>query len=157
MSLTTVERLVLESLGQKPRSQQELQLDTRLQPKYLSKIVRALTVRGFIVSGTEGLRLNPRLPEGERREISTFDSKREEVLELASGMLSPHNSPLRTHKVCMSERDRVMLRGILKNLEDFVVGLPAPKSSDPTHAWSVVVWGEEGYGTIVQRLLGETL
>ena len=78
-----------------------------------------------------------------------------EVTELISGLLTEKDSPLKLKKVSLSDRDRTILRGLIKNVENFVNGLPAPSKDNPTHSWSVVVCGEDRYGSIINRLIQE--
>jgi hypothetical protein len=153
--LTTVERLVLESIGQCPKEIHALMNDTKLELRFLANIVHALTLRSFIVRTNEGYTLNRHLPDQEKSAINEFSAKKYEALELVGGLLTHENSPLKVRKVSMTDKDRTMLRGMLNNIEEFVKGLPAPAKDSPTHNWSVVVWGEDRYGSVINRLIGE--
>ena len=153
--ITTIERLLLESLGQGPKEIPALMVDTQLDLRILSNVLHALTLRSFVIRTTEGYALNKHLSESERKSIDAFDAKKSEVMELISGLYNQHSNQLRVRKVAMTDKDRTILRGLLKNVEDFVSGLPAPTKHAPTHSWSVVAWGEDKYSTIVQRLIGE--
>lgn len=153
--LTTVERLVLESIGQAPKEIPALMQDTKLELRFLANILHALTLRSLVVRTNEGYTLNRHLPDSEKKALSDFHAKKAEVVELVTGLLSPEASPLKLRKVAMSDRDRTILKGMLKNVEDFMNGLPAPSKDDPTHSWSVVVCGEDRYSSIINRLIGE--
>lgn len=153
--LTSIERLVLESIGQSPKEIPALMQDTRLELRFLSNILHALTLRSFIVRTAIGYELNHHLPELERAKLNEFSSKKTEAVELISGLLASEESPLRLKKVAMSDKDRSILKALLKNVENFVNGLPAPTKNDPTHSWSVVVCGEDRYSNIINRLIKE--
>jgi hypothetical protein len=153
MSLTTVERLVLESLGQGPKDIPMLMSDTRLELRFLANILHALTLRNFIVSTPAGYAINSHLPESHHQEVNNPTARRSEAMELISGLIAPQESQLRIQKTWMTDKDRTILRAMLKSVEDFVKGLPSPPKDAPTHTWSVVVWGEDRYGSVVNRLL----
>lgn len=151
--LTTVERLVLESIGQSPKEIPALMQDTKLELRFLANILHALTLRSFIVRTADGYTLNHNLPSNEKEALQDFATKKAEAIELIGGLLAPDASPLKLRKVSLTERDRTILRGLLKSVEDFVNGLPSPHKDAPTHSWSIVVSGEDRYSNIITRLL----
>lgn len=153
--LTTIERLVLESLGQGPKEIPQLMADTRLELRFLANVLHALTLRGHIILVSNGYAINPRLPEEEKRALNSFEAKKEEAMELVGGLFNPGPSGIRLRKAWMSDKDRTMLRALLKGIEDFIQGLPSAPKDSATHAWSVVVWGEDRYGAIIDRLIKE--
>lgn len=153
--ITTVERLVLESIGQSPKEIPALMQDTKLELRFLANILHALTLRSIVVRTEHGYALNQHLPSAEKQQLNDFHSRKAEVTELITGLLDPQDSPLKLKKVAMKEKDRAMLRALLKNVEDFINGLPAPGKNDPTHSWSVVVCGEDRYHNIINRLIKE--
>lgn len=153
--ITTIERLVLESLGQSSKEIPALMQDTKLELRFLANILHALTLRGLIVRTGEGYSLNNKIVVSNSDDINNFAAKKTEATELISGLLTPHDSPLKLRKVYLNDRDRTILRGLLKNIENFVNGLPSPSKNNPTHSWSVVVCGEDRYGSIINRLIQE--
>lgn len=153
--ITTIERLVLESLGQSSKEIPSLMQDTKLELRFLANILHALTLRGLVIRTNEGYSLNHKIIETMTEEINNFTVKKTEVTELISGLLTEKDSPLKLKKVSLSDRDRTILRGLIKNVENFVNGLPAPNKDQPTHSWSVVVCGEDRYGSIINRLIQE--
>lgn len=155
MSLTTVERLVLESLGQGPKDIPLLMSDTRLELRFLANILHALTLRNFVVLTPAGYTINKHLPEAHQNEVNNPTARKSEAMELVGGLIDPQDSKLRIQKAWMTDKDRTILRAMLKSVEDFVKGLPTPPKDAPTHTWSVVVWGEDRYGSVINRLLSE--
>ncbi len=152
--ITTVERIVLESLGQSPKDIPRLMADTRLELRFLANVLHALTLRGFVVQDGAGYACNRHLAAAQQEEVDGARHRREEALELVGGLLGAENR-LRVHKAWMTEKDRTILRALLKNIEEFVTNLPAPPKGAATHTWSVVVWGEDQYGAVLDRMLGE--
>lgn len=153
--ITTIERLVLESLGQSSKEIPALMQDTKLELRFLANILHALTLRGLIMRTAEGYSLNQKIVVSSCDEINNFTSKKIEATELISGLLTAQNSPLKIRKVALNERDRTILRGLIKNIENFVNGLPSPSKENPTHSWSIVVCGEDRYESIINRLIQE--
>jgi hypothetical protein len=152
--ITTVERIVLESLGQAPKDIPRLMADTRLELRFLANVLHALTLRGLVVQDGAGYACNRHLPAAEIEEMNAPLHRRGEALELLGGLLGGENR-MRVQKAWMTDKDRTILRALLKNVEDFVKNLPAPPKGAATHTWSVVAWGEDQYGAVLNRLLGE--
>ena len=148
-SLTSVERLVLESLGSAPKDLKSLMADTQLELRFLVNVLHALTLRSVITLTDEGYSPNRHLPAQEIASMNDESSRREEALELFNGI---HNMGLR--KAWVSEKDRKILKAILKNLEDFMQTLPAAPKNAPLHEYTLVMWGEDQYGSTIRRLIG---
>ncbi len=155
MTLTTVERMVLESLGNAPRGMAGLMADTRLELRFLSNILHGLTVRNLVSRGPDGYTVNRLLPDAEAAALAEPRARKEEALELLGGMLVPGQPPLRARKAWVAPKDQVVLRALLAQVGDFLDHLPPPPKEAPLHDWRVVVWGEERYGAVVDRLVRE--
>ena len=155
--LTSVERLVLESLGSSPKDLKALMTDTRLDLRFLANILHALTLRGYIVASEGGYTPNVHLPAKELASINDENARRHEAMELIEGMAVANDKKLGMRKAWVSEKDRKVLNAILKNLEDFMQTLPPAPKGTPLHDYTLVVWGEDKYGPVVQRLIGGVL
>ncbi len=152
--LTCVERLVLESLGSSPKDMKALMRDTQLEMRFLANILQSLTLRSYVVHGPDGYRPNQHLPSGEMRQLNHESCVRLEALELIEGLCKSPDKKIGLRKAWMSEKDRAILRALLKNVEDFVQSLPAPPKQAPLHEYTLVVWGEDQYGQAINRLIG---
>jgi len=153
-ALTSVERIVLESVGRSPKGINELMRDTRLELKFLANILHALSLRNYIVLKDGGYHANKRLSEEELLKLSDEESVRSEALELIEGLASAKDKKLGVRKAWVSERDRVILKALLKNVEDFMQNLPPAPKDAAIHDYTLVVWGEDFYGPTIQRLIG---
>jgi len=154
-SITSIERLVLESLAISSKDLKSLMLDTRLELRFLANILHALTLRGLIVLTPEGYAINRNISPSEVTEVNSESARRLEARELLAGMNSAQEMKLRMRKAWVSEKDKTILRAMLKNVEDFMRTLPEAPKGTPLHEYTLVVWGEDQYGPIIQRLIGE--
>lgn len=152
--LTSVERLVMESLGNGPKSLGALMADTRLELRFLANILHALTLRSFIVLTPDGYANNPHLPASELSLINEDSARRSEALELLEGLTISNQKKIGLRKAWVGEKDKVILAALLKNLEDFMQTLPAAPRNAPLHDYTLVVFGSDQYGPTIQRLIG---
>ncbi|MFP5457589.1 MAG: hypothetical protein ACLGG7_02550 [Bacteriovoracia bacterium] len=153
-SLTSVERIVLESIGQSEKSLKELQRDTNLEVRFLTNILQALTLRGFVALRDGGYGINRHLPVEEFKKINDQHAHRQEALELIEGLASGTGKNLGLRKAWVSEKDRSILKALLKNVEDFMASLPPAPKGASLNDYTVVVWGEDKYGDVIKRLIG---
>lgn len=152
--LTSVERLVMESLGQGPKSLTALMSDTRLELRFLANILHALTLRSYIVLTSDGYAHNPHLPAEELALINDEQARRSEALELIEGLTNSKDKKIGVRKAWVGEKDKVVLAALLKNLEDFMQTLPPAPKHAQLHEYTLVVFGADQYGQTVQRLIG---
>ena len=152
--LTSVERIVLESIGRSPKGISELMRDTRLELKFLANILHALSLRSYIVLKEDGYHPNKYLPEEELLLLNDETAVRHEALELIEGLAQAKGKKLGVRKAWVSERDRAILKALLKNVEDFMLNLPPAPKEAAIHDYTLVVWGEDFYGPTIQRLIG---
>jgi len=131
--------------------------DTRLELRFLANILHALTLRGYIVDSEVGYIPNAHLPPEELSIINDEKARRHEAIELIEGMAGASEKKLGLRKAWVSEKDRPVLNALLKNLEDFMQTLPPAPKGAPLHEYSLVVFGEDKYGPVVQRLIGGVL
>jgi hypothetical protein len=128
--------------------------DTQLELRFLANILHALTLRGFIVLGSDGYSHNPHLPENELALINDESARRSEALELLEGLTTAKERKIGIRKAWIGEKDKAILGAMLKNLEDFMQTLPAAPKHASLHEYTIVVFGADGYGPTVQRLIG---
>jgi hypothetical protein len=152
--LTTVERLVLESISTGTKDITALMRDTQLELRFLANILHALTLRSYITVTSEGYSVNRHLPLGEMQKLNDQKLQRYEALELIEGLSTGRTQNLGLRKAWVSEKDRTILKALIKNLEQFMQTLPPPPKDASLHDYTVVVWGEDKYGDVVKRLIG---
>ncbi len=150
-SLTSIERIVIESIGASEKSLPEIMKDTQLELRLLANVLHALTLRGWVVVSPQGYRINR---SSHRDVIGSPEDHRQEALELVEGLVASKERRLGLHKVWMSEKDRVILRALFRNIEEFLRTLPPPPSEAQLHDYTLLVWGEDQYGSVVSRLAG---
>ncbi|MBY0518669.1 MAG: hypothetical protein K2P81_17295 [Bacteriovoracaceae bacterium] len=154
-TLTSVERVVLESIGSRPRDIYELMSDTRLELKFLANILHAMILRGYIIHSDEGYCVNPHLPKNELEMINNPQSCKAEALELIEGMMNHEKPNIGIRKAWISEKDKKILNAMFTNIEQFVRTLPNPPKDVPLHDYTLIVWGQNGYGEAIKRVIGE--
>jgi hypothetical protein len=153
-SITSIERLVLESLAISSKDLKALMLDTHLELRFLANILHALTLRGLVVLSAEGYAINRHIPQKEIDEVNCTEARHLEAKELLEGLCHAQGKCVGVRKAWVSEKDRAILRALLKNLEDFMKTLPEAPKNAPLHEYTLVVFGEDRYGSVIQRLIG---
>ncbi len=153
--LTSIERLLLESVSNGPKKITEIMMDTGLELKLVANLLNALTIRGFVSQMNEGYITNQRIPAGELQEINKNESRAKEAVELIEGITLHSSQKMHLRKAWVNERDRKILGALLKNLDDFIKTLPPAPRDARLQDFSIIVWGEEKYGTLINHLIGK--
>ena len=143
--MTMIERIILESLGKKPRSLTDLLRDTGLREKVLVNTL-ALMMKSQIVLAQEGrFQLDPTLV------AKLSKDKRHEVKELMGGIVDQYfdnkGSTISLKKVWMTKGDEKMFEGMLSNVDHFLNELKVCNSRSGRPLWEkkVFYWGMAPY------------
>lgn len=141
--LSSLERVILEVIGKKAFSYEEVQAQSGLQENVCFNILQALIIRGIL--RTEGGRykvsesISPLMME----EINGLDARKAESLELMEAILEQEGERVfRFQKVAMDSRDEKIFLAMLSNLESFLKDAHVKaQSSVPLKERKVVFWG----------------
>jgi len=141
--LSSLERIILESIGKGSPVYEEIQVQTGLHENVFYNVLQALIIRGLV--STDGVRykiseaLSPLLLE----EINGKEAKQAEYLELMEAVVEqPNERVFRFQKVAMDSRDEKIFVAMLSNLESFLADAhKKAQSSVPMKERKVVFWG----------------
>ena len=141
--LSSLERIILESLGKQALAYEEIQGQTGLHENVCFNVLQALVIRGLIT--TDGMRyriasnLSPLLLE----EINGADAKLAESLEMIEAVVDQKSDRVfRFQKVAMDSRDEKIFLAMLSNLESFLADShKKAQSVTPMKERKVIFWG----------------
>lgn len=154
-SLTSIERIVLESISAESKSFKEILIATDLSPRLVLNILNALTLRGILTQSNGCFQANDHIPKEAQRVINGPDSHKSEAMEMIESLLEANENCLRLKKAFISDRDKTILSGMFKGIEDFIKTLPHAPKGTPISEYSLIVWGQDIYGQNIKRMLGE--
>lgn len=141
--LSSLERSVLECLGKKSLSYEEIQYQSGLHENVCFNIIQALIIRGIIATDGARYRLSENLSPLMLEEINGTEAKLAESLELIEAVLDqPANRNFKFAKIAMDSRDEKIFLAMLSNLEAFL--LDAHRKAEatvPLKSRKVVFWG----------------
>jgi DNA-binding HxlR family transcriptional regulator len=156
--MTIFERIILESLEKEQATLQKIKEDTALNENLLARSLQHLVAKNMVRIEKEQYSLN----QTNRDEWRTFLQKEEniglELQELLEGILKValKKNPqgfMKIKKVHLGERDEIILRAMIKNIETFIHGLEKNSSkNDKTFTKKVVVTGMATYQDIIQSI-----
>ncbi len=141
--LSSLERIILESIGKQSLVYEEIQVQTGLHENVCFNVLQALVIRGLIT--TDGVRykisnsLSPLLLE----EINGIAAKQAESLELMEAILEQKTGRVfRLQKIAMDSRDEKIFLAMLSNLESFLVDAhKKAHATIPMKERKVIFWG----------------
>lgn len=141
--LSSLERIILESLGKNSQTYDEILHQTGLHENVCFNVLQALVIRSLIQ--TDGLRykisenISPLMME----EINSSEAKIAESLEMIEAVLEQKDERVfRFQKIAMEPRDEKIFIAMLSNLESFLQDShKKAQSSTPVKNRKVVFWG----------------
>ena len=147
--MTIIERIIIESLGEKSKSLPELLQDTGLTKQILIGALHFLLKSKTVEEKAAKLQLNPKtIPQfiaDQKHEI------KEEIKELMAVAVDQHFDDQSDHislkKVWMTKSDEVVFKMHLANMEQFLNGLKEDnlKAKRPLWEKKVFYWGITNY------------
>lgn len=153
--LSSLERVILESIGRQTVVYEDIQIQTGLHENVCFNVLQALIIRGFI--STDGVRyrvsenLSPLLME----EINGTESKAAESLELIEAVVEQQsNRVFRFQKVALDSRDEKIFLAMLSNLETFLEGAhKKAQGAVPLKERKVIFWGMGEVKTLMTQIV----
>ncbi len=141
--LSSLERAVLECLGKKSLSYEEIQYQSGLHENVCFNILQALIIRGILATDGARYKISENLSPLVQEEINGMDAKLAESLEIIEAVLEqPTGRNFKFAKIAMDSRDEKIFLAMLSNLETFL--LDAHKKSEsivPLKERKVIFWG----------------
>ena len=151
--LLIVERMVLESISRGNQKIQQISEDTSLKENFIKEILGLLKERGLI----EGSDLF-KIKEGERvKSLNSSEFVKNEIRDIFATHINEcfekeKKEQFKLKKFWMSSQDEVILKAHLKNLEDFIKGLPQ-NVGQKTKDQKVMFWGVSKYSDLAEGSL----
>lgn len=141
--LSSLERVVVESVGKSGLHYDEVQRQSGLQENVCFNILQALIIRGILKTESGKYMLNENISPLMMEELNGLESRKAESLEMIEAVLDQESERIfRYQKIAMDSRDEKIFLAMLSNLESFLkdAHLKA-QSSVPIKDRKVVFWG----------------
>jgi hypothetical protein len=141
--LSSLERIILESIGWSCLSYEEIRDQTGLQENVCFNIIQALMIRGILKLDSGKYRVQDNLPAILMEELNGPEAKKAESLELMEALLDCKSERIyRFQKVALDARDEKIFLAMLSNLEMFLKDAHRKaESSVAIKDRKVIFWG----------------
>lgn len=141
--LSSLERVILESVGKQTIPYEQIQHQSGLQENVCFNIIQALVIRGILRSENGGYKVNENISPMMMEEINGLDARKAESLELIEAVLDQQEQRIfRFQKVAMDSRDEKIFVAMLTNLESFLKDAhQKAQQTVPLKDRKVVFWG----------------
>ena len=153
--LSSLERAVLECLGKKSLTYDEVQFQSGLHENVCFNILQALIIRGIIATDGMRYRISDNLSPLIQEEINGMNAKLAESMEIIEAVLEqPEGRNFKFAKIAMDSRDEKIFLAMLSNLETFL--LDAHKKAEPMVPLKdrkVVFWGVGEVSTLMHQMI----
>jgi hypothetical protein len=141
--LSSLERVVVESVGTKGMTYEEIQRQSGLQENVCFNIIQALIIRGVLKTSEGKYVINQNISPLMMEEINGLEARKTESLELIEALLHQEvDRHFRFQKVAMDSRDEKIFLAMLSNLETFLKDAhQKAQSTVPIKERKVIFWG----------------
>lgn len=150
-NITLPERIVLESLQKKSKSQIELISCTKLDRLILNNVLNSLISKNLIKTEFKNYTLNKSISKDLIKELNDKQNLTVELNQIIQSViyntLENNQQDFKLKKVFLNTRDRKVLDGMLYNLNSFLNELSTNNSK--TADQTVIFWGENKYENII--------
>lgn len=153
--LSSLERTVIESVGKKQLTFEEVQYQSGLHENVCFNILQALIIRGILTTDGARYRVSDNLSPLIQEEINGIEAKLAESLEIIEAVIDqPVNRNFKFAKIAMDSRDEKIFLAMLSNLESFL--LDAHKKAEalvPLKDRKVIFWGVGDVQALTQQMV----
>jgi cyanate lyase len=141
--LSSLERIILESIGKKALSYEEIQIQTGLHENVCYNVLQALVIRSLVKTDGMNYRISDSLSPLMMEEINGVEAKLAESLELIEAVVEQKEDRVfRFQKIAMDARDEKIFLAMLSNLDSFLADAhKKAQSTVPMKERKVVFWG----------------
>lgn len=153
--LSTLERTILECLGNQELSYERIQEETGLQENVCFNILQTLIIRGILKINSGKYQILKNLPPMIMEEINGREAKIAESLEMIEAVVEQsENRTFRFQKIALDGRDEKIFLAMLSNLETFLSDAhkKAQKDVQLKHR-KVVFWGMGEVGSLMGQII----
>ena len=153
--LTSLERVIVESLGKQGLPFEKIQEQTGLQENVCFNLIQALIIKGIISFDKNMYKINPNISPLIIEEINGKDAKREESLELIEAIIEMNSERIyRLQKVALDEKDEKIFKAMLYNLESFLKEANQKSQSTLTlKNKKIVFWGMSDVQKVINQIV----
>lgn len=153
--LSSLERIILESLGRQTLVYEDIQIQTGLHENVCFNVLQALIIRGLVATDGVRYRITENLSPIIMEEINGAESKAAESLELIEAVVEQKSDRVfRFQKVAMDSRDEKIFLAMLSNLETFLADVhKKSQGSVPLKERKVVFWGMGEVKTLMSQIV----
>ena len=119
--LSVLERVIMESLGNKELCFGDVVNETGLEESICFGVLQSLLVQGLIKITAGSYSINPHIPQERLLQLNGREAKKIESLEMIEDIVSnDHQNNFLFNKVALDEKDEKILLAMLKNIELFL-------------------------------------
>jgi predicted DNA-binding transcriptional regulator len=153
--LSTIERVILESLDSHNKSLKEIQTETGLSENMTFNLLQALIIRGLVGYESSGYHIGKHIPLEIVKTLNSETSKKLEALELLTSMVeSPRDEEFKMRKVYLEGSDEKIFKSLLIQMESLITEA-SKKNKKNLKDCKVVFWAYDSYGSLIQRMVQE--
>ena len=141
--LSSLERIILESLGKQVLTYEEIQMQTGLHQNVCFNVLQALIIRGLVSTDGAKYKISETLSPLMMEEINGREAKQAESLEMIEAVVDQKDGRVfRFQKIAMDSRDEKIFVAMLSNLESFLADAhKKAQATVPMKDRKVVFWG----------------
>jgi hypothetical protein len=152
-NINLVERLLLESLQNKPKTAMEIHSCTSIDKQIIQGVLESLIAKNIVTTMDGKYVINKNISNDIRGELNNSKDIKIEFTEILNSTfnLKKDDSVLKLKKVHMNEKEEKIFKGLLYNVESFLTGLE--KKQDKLSKQQVIFWGEANYGKIINNYI----
>jgi hypothetical protein len=153
--LSSLERVILECVGSRPLSYEEIQRQTGLQENVCFNLLQALLIKGLLRAQAGQYRISGDIAPETMEELNGTEARRAESLELIEAVLEQDAEKVfRFLKVALDPRDEKIFLAMLSNLESFLKDAhKRAQASVPLKHRKVVFWGVGEVETLMKQIM----
>jgi len=151
--ISAIERYLLESVLKNNNTHTLIHLDTCLEPMIVKRTLESLIERELVQIKNSLITIkSEKLKQMVKRTQEQRSLEFNQIIKssIKNSLVKNKNDEFNFDKVSLSEKDHTIFRGMLKNLEDFLKGIPKNKGKTSNEVF--VYWGTKKYRNIIGDL-----
>lgn len=153
--LSSIERVILECIGRKSLSYQEIQSQSGLHENVCFNLLQALIIRGILKSEGGKYFVNQSISPLMMEEINGSEARKAESLEMIEAVLEQKIGRIfRFQKIAMDSRDEKIFIAMLSNLDSFLQDAHKKAQSSTSHKErKIIFWGMGEVQTLLNQVV----
>ncbi len=153
--LSTLERIILETISTKDLNHQQIISDSGLHPNVCTNLLQALVMRGFLRTNGLTYHINKNIPESLKEDVNCKESKYAESLEMieATIELEDHRY-FRLQKIALDDKDLKIFHAMMVNLDSFLKEAHQKSQREiPLKNRQIIFWGYAQVNNLMNQLI----